>query len=117
MATVKWEGLDEWQKSEEGWSKKVTQNIVAEIEKTAFRIERDAKLTVPVDSGDLRKSINTDVKTKSTGVTAEIGTDIEYSEFVEFGTINQRAQPYLIPSFDKNVANLENAINNILRGD
>lgn len=88
---VKWQGLDEWQKSEEGWSKKVTQNIISEIEKTAFRIERDAKLLVPVDTGDLRKSIMTDVRTKFTGVTAEIGTDIEYSEIVEFGAIDRKS--------------------------
>lgn len=114
--TSKWEGLDEWEASETQWQEDVIRQTIEEIEKTALRIERDAKLAVPVDTGDLRGSITTDVNSKGDSVSAEIGTDIEYSDVVEFGGIHQRAQPYLIPSFDNNVTNLEETISKILRG-
>lgn len=112
---VKWEGLKEWQISEDQWREGVINSIGDEIKIIAYKIERDAKMIVPVDTGDLRKSIGTDVKGRGSSTTAEIGTDLDYSEYVEFGTSKQYAQPYLIPSFDKNITSLVNNINQILR--
>lgn len=111
----RWEGLEEWKISEEQWKDGVIDSVAEEIIKTAYKIERDAKLTVPVDTGDLRKSIETDIQGVGSSTSAEIGTDLPYSEHVEFGTSRQYAQPYLIPSFDDNVKDLQRTLNDILR--
>lgn len=77
-----------------------------EINKTAYKIERDAKSICPVDTGRLKGSITT-----NTGhLEAEVGTNVEYAKFVEFGTRYQSAQPYLIPSFESNVEGIEDRI-------
>lgn len=111
-------GISEWMRDHEEWIERVWAGVGNAVEETAYKIERDAKLTVPVDTGDLRKSIETEIDWNSSDrgekVSAEIGTDLEYSDDVEFGTSRQMAQPYLIPSFDKNVADLERNINKIL---
>lgn len=111
-----WNGLQEWGRAEDKWSNDVMSLTIKEIEQTAFRIERDAKMIVPILSGDLRKSLGTNVKKSRTSITTETGTDVVYSRAVELGSWNQRAQPYLIPAFDRNVKGLERAIDEILRG-
>lgn len=56
--------------------------ISNELERTAHRIERQAKELAPVDTGDLRRSITTD----GGGLSFEIGTNLEYAEYIEEGT-------------------------------
>lgn len=116
MAKVFVKGFEEWSRSEDTWKNDVVEKILSTVEITAFRIERDAKLITPVDTGVLRKSLETDVKKTNTSITTETGTDVKYADVVEFGAVNQRAQPYLIPSFDRNVQRLNDSINDILRG-
>lgn len=113
---AEWKGLNEWIQAENKYEKDVVSKVFDEVATTAIKVERDSKNLSPVDTGKLRGSITTDTKRSSTSITSEIGTDVEYSEIVEYGAINQRAQPYLIPSFDRNTAKLENTIKNILGG-
>lgn len=75
------------------------------LQKAALRVERDAKLIVPVDTGLLRSSITTHVDSNS----ATIGTSIEYAAKVELG-IGQRRQPYLTPAFNMNRDNIKKDI-------
>lgn len=74
--------------------------------KGGFRVERDAKLFVPVDTGLLRSSITTAVVEKNKVV---VGTSIEYAPKVEFG-VGQKAQPYLTPAFQQNRENIKQDI-------
>ena len=87
-----------------------------ELQLTALEIERDAKLNAPVDTGMLRASITS----TGGGSEYEIGTNIEYAPFVEFGTRYMAAQPFLLPAFDEVVKNLQanimKAVMNIMRG-
>ena len=47
-----------------------------------------------IDTGALAASIQTDVqKTKGT-----VYTNMEYSEFLEYGTVNMEARPYMTPA-------------------
>lgn len=82
------------------------------IRKTAFDIERDAKLLVPVDTGNLRNSITTSAR----ALEAEIGPTAEYAAFVEYGTSVHAPQPYMGPAADRNVGLLEKAVDQILGG-
>lgn len=113
---VKFEGMKEWAQSEKEWARDVIQKTNNEVEKIALNIERDAKMVVPVDTGELRGSISTTIRKTNSKASAEVGTDVEYAEIVEYGGRYQRAQPYLIPSFDKNVSKLERSISDVLRG-
>lgn len=64
----------------------------------------DAKRRVPVDTGNLQRSIHleyaTDAGDKQAAV--EVGTDVDYGKYVEFGTSRMAAQPYLRPALDEN---------------
>ena len=66
-----------------------------------------AKRAVPVDSGNLRGSLTMEVK----GRTAEVGTNVEYAEHIEYGTkfLPKSSvsgytgyKPYLRPAIDEN---------------
>lgn len=62
---------------------------------TALAIETHAKLFVPVDTGNLRSSIQAqpDSPTQWT-----VATGVEYSIWVEYGSSKAAAQPYLTPA-------------------
>ena len=77
-----------------------------ELQLTALEIERDAKLNAPVDTGTLRASITS----TGSGSEYEIGTNLEYAPFVEYGTRYMAAQPFLFPAFEKGVKDLKKNI-------
>lgn len=83
--------------------------------KGALRVERDAKILVPVDTGTLRNSITHTID----GNVATVGTSIEYAANVELG-LGQRAQPYLEPALMLNKERIQQdfveEINKQLRG-
>lgn len=54
------------------------------VAESAEYIAGQAKALTPVDTSNLKNSIN--VKYKNSGMTAEIGTPVEYAPHVEFGT-------------------------------
>lgn len=114
-ALAKWKGIKEWELSERAWQKRVITLTIEEVKNTAMKIERDSKLLVPVDTGELKGSLGTKIKKSTNNITAEIGTDVGHAETIEFGSFSHRAQPYLIPSFDRNTGDLEEKIANILR--
>lgn len=67
------------------------------------RIERSAKINAPVDTGNLRASINT----TSTGdgrrgrMTVRVGPTANYAPYVELGTSRMAPQPFLGPAVDE----------------
>ena len=85
---------------------RAVEQAMKELEKTAFEVEREAKLNAPVDTGMLRASITS----TGSGSEYEIGTNIEYAPFVEFGTRYMAAQPFLFPAFEKGVRDLQKNI-------
>lgn len=57
-------------------------DISSALRKACLIVENDAKLTCPVDTGNLRSSI-THVVNDNVGI---VGTNVEYAPYVEFGT-------------------------------
>jgi HK97 gp10 family phage protein len=57
-----------------------------------------ARLYAPVDTGRLRSSIQVTRGRDATGPFLDIGTNVSYAAFVEFGTRYMAAQPYLRPA-------------------
>ena len=64
------------------------------LEIIGLTAEKYAKEIVPVDTGRLRNSITHEVDGKDVFV----GSATEYAASVEYGTIKQKAQPYLRPA-------------------
>jgi HK97 gp10 family phage protein len=64
------------------------------LEIIGLTAEKYAKQIVPVDTGRLRNSITHEVDGKE----VYIGTNVEYAPPVEYGTIKQKAQPFLVPA-------------------
>ena len=87
-------------------AKKVLRNAMREA---ARPILEEAKRLVPVDTGELRDSLviraAKRVRKGSVGVVVQTERgffkgDTYYGAFVEFGTKNMAARPYLRPAFD-----------------
>lgn len=110
----KWEGLEEWFEWADGLADEIFEEVSDYVEKTAYKIEADAKKNAPVDTGRLRSSIDTDVERDSKSIKAEIGTDVEYAETIEYGSSKQKAQPYMNPSFNKNANKFQDEIKKII---
>ena len=77
----------------------VEKDVSKLIKNTLHNIERDAKKSCPVDTGRLRGSITTNIISTYSG---EVGTNVEYDGWVEYGTRYQSAQPYFEPAVEKN---------------
>lgn len=70
-----------------------------EAEEAANRIQRRAKEFVPVDTGRLRDSIRV-TQTGKASFNVGPGDEVEYAEYVEFGTSRSPAQPYMRPALE-----------------
>lgn len=76
-------------------SKRVTEyekNVANEIFKAGLNTESKAKQNVPVKTGTLRASIQTEFDNKEPSAT--VGSNVHYAPYVEFGT-GQYAKEYL----------------------
>lgn len=56
------------------------------ITQSGYVAEREAKRRTPVDTGTLRNGFHTDVVVNGTTVHVDIGNNVEYAVYVEFGT-------------------------------
>lgn len=63
--------------------------------RTASNIQGRARLRAPVDTGALRASIQVEI---TAWYAAEIQATVDYAAYVELGTVNSPAQPYLGPA-------------------
>lgn len=78
------------------------------MEKVGQIVENQAKINVSksppehpqVITGRLRSSIIHQVNTEGNQIVAEIGTNVVYSKFLEFGTIHHSPYPFLFPAVE-----------------
>jgi len=84
--------------------------LVEAMTNAGLAIERGAKGRAPVDTGNLRASIESNTETKAKQITTEVGTNVEYAPFVELGTSTMAAQPFLRPALDAELRSLERKI-------
>lgn len=82
----------------------------------ALPIQNAAVIKAPIRFGTLRRSIHTEIVNASdTHAEAEIGTDLEYAPYQEFGTRKMAAHPYLRPAFDEESGNAQKEIAEALK--
>lgn len=72
-------------------------NARSVIEALGFEVEARAKEFCPVDTGFLRSSGWTEIE-PSGDIVATVGFSAEYAPFVELGTYEMGAQPFLMPA-------------------
>ena len=86
------------------------------IRAVAARIERDARILAPVDTGALRNSVTTTTTGdgRSARATAEIGPTQSYGGYVELGTSRALGQPYLFPAADRHEPAFYSAVAQII---
>lgn len=84
-------------------------------------ISAGAKNRAPVDTGALKNSISTEMQRKGGTLRGEVGPTVHYGHYVELGTSQNRAQPYLRPATDAVIPGYEAALGQlgaeILGGD
>lgn len=66
--------------------------------RVGLQVQSKARSLCPVDTGRLRASIIMTKGRDGQGFYVQIGTNVSYARFVEFGTSTQRAQPFLTPA-------------------
>lgn len=69
-----------------------------DLVRVGLRVQSKARSLCPVDTGRLRSSIVVRKGRDGRGFFVEVGTNVKYAPFVEFGTSKQRAQPFLLPA-------------------
>lgn len=74
-------------------------NTEQEVLRLAGKVELAAKGFCPWDTGTLRRSITYEPGRDGKGYYVDVGTNVIYAPFVEFGTRYMRAQPFLRPAF------------------
>lgn len=62
------------------------QQVAQAVQQACLAIEAQAKNNCPVGSGDLRRSIQTEVKTEGDKTVGVVGTNLEYGVYVHEGT-------------------------------
>jgi HK97 gp10 family phage protein len=81
------------------------------VAQTAFSIEGWAKNAAPVDTGALRGGI---AAAKERELTWRVTAHADYAVYVEMGTRNMTAQPYLDPALRQGEKYLTNVLKAIL---
>ena len=138
MASIN--GLDELFANLSGLGGNIKESSRKGLERGAKKIQKNAKLLAPVDTGKLRNSIKTKSQTTQDGAEAQVYTNLEYAPYVEFGTgergresnierLNgisykadwkgQAAQPYLTPAYlhAKNTGEVEQEVIKSIQSD
>lgn len=86
--------------------REIVDQLYKNMEKVGLVVERQAKINVSksppehpqVQTGRLRSSIIHQVTKEDNNIVAEIGSNVVYSKFLEFGTINHPPYPWLYPA-------------------
>lgn len=89
---------------------KIKNNLPNGIAKAGEAVVKNAKAICPVDTSRLRNSIHSE----ASGLTATIGTNVEYALYVEMGTYKMQAQPYLVPGLLNSQSEIEACIKEAL---
>ena len=83
------------------------------LEGVGVFLDGEATVRCPVDTGNLRGSINYQTNTADKSVT--IGTPVEYGIYVEKGTYKMQAQPFLEPAIMENYPRIKQLVSELMK--
>ena len=92
-----------------------TDDIIREIRRKKERFvteggliaESEMKARAPFDTGQLRGSIYSEVGEEGAIMYSDTGPSTNYAEYVEYGTVYQRARPYAEPGWEAAVERIK----------
>lgn len=117
-------------------------NIKDTLQNCCFIVERDAKKNCPVQTGELRASITSQIIENGDEIQGEVGTPLMYGNYVEYGTglfssnghgrtqvpwwyknekdewvstCGQMPQPFLIPALNNNRQEIIEQLKGVLK--
>lgn len=82
------------------------------VKNNGVQLVQGAQKRSPVDTGALRRSIR--LSLENNNLKAVVKTNVPYAKFVEYGTIRQKAQPFMRPSLRVQKAKFVKAIKNAI---
>jgi len=100
------EGATEFCNAVQKLDRNMQGNVQAKLQEWGEQVKASAQRFAPARTGYLR----TTLYVKTLGWTAEIGAEAAYAAYVEFGTRNAGARPYLLPALEQHLPVLEQAI-------
>jgi HK97 gp10 family phage protein len=80
--------------------KKLEGIAVFQLNSAAASCETLAKELAPVDTGFMRDHIKQTIQAEEGSLQAVVESEADYSVYVEYGTVNQEAQPFFTPAFE-----------------
>ena len=105
---------------------KLPRETSAVVRKTAYDVEGAAKIFAPVETGNLKNSIQTHyepgdleamvdiAENRPPGASANAATAAEYGVYQEFGTYKMGAHPFMTPAAEANRGPFEQAMTQML---
>lgn len=99
---MKIEGLGPLTKHLRLLQKNCASEVSKVVKKNGAELQQEEMRVVPVDTGFLKRSIT--LTMKDMNLTAEVEPRTMYAGYVEYGTVKQTAQPYVRPSYRKQVS-------------
>jgi len=109
---VKVQNIDKVIKNMDKYNDEIQDKIKQVLADGGMKIQTEAQSRAPVKTGRLRNSIETRT---SGNMQVEVVATVEYAAFVEFGTRNQEAQPFLTPAFELVAPRIERDIQEALK--
>jgi len=108
-------GLNEWKNYINSVPDKIIDEVTKEVENSGGRVEGGAKQLAPVDTGRLRADISSELTLSGRVALTSISSSVDYASVVEYGSMNRAPQPYMIPSFNREVSNFTSNIQRAYR--
>lgn len=97
-------------------SRQATNEIEQALVTSGLRVERDAKINAPVDTGRLRSSITSRlIDNEDNNPVVEVGTSVSYAPIIELGSSKAPAQPFLFPAYNGNKQKILKELANALK--
>lgn len=96
-------------------SRKVRGNIADELNSGAESCISLAKQLAPVDTGFMRDNITQTENATPEHLRVTMESQADYSAFVEYGTVNMEAQPFMTPAFESARKQVNNGLLRVLR--
>lgn len=96
-------------------SARMRKNIAGAVNNAAESCVSLAKQLAPVDTGAMRDGIGQIETASADNLRAVVESPLDYSAFVEYGTVNMDAQPFFTPSFESARRQLNNELLRTLR--
>ena len=98
-----------------GLSRRVRGNIADVLNSGAESCVSLAKELAPVDTGFMKENIAQTEEATPDHLKVTMESSADYSAFVEYGTVNMEAQPFMTPAFESARKQVNNGLLRVLR--